>query len=116
MPTTEERIREALGKNRRNTRMSANRKEKLDEQLARRYHNAETRDEKNAVVMMEDLADMERVYSSKLREAVPYERQREMGVSRPKQPKGVYVDEEEAWRRRKERRIPRSANYGSGED
>ena len=49
---------------------------------------------------MQDFVDTDRYNSSGKREAIPYERQRELGISRSKQPKGIYVDEDTAWSRR----------------
>ena len=54
-----------------------------------------------------DFVDTDRYNSSKKREAIPYERQRELGISKPVQPKGPVVSIDEAWERRSGRKSPR---------
>ena len=70
----------------------------IDKEYARRRAKGQSTE---SLALLEDLVDYDRYNSSRKREPVPYERQREMGVSTPRQPKGIYVDIEEASKRRR---------------
>ncbi len=49
---------------------------------------------------MQDFNDTDRYNSSSKREPIPYERQRELGISKRTKPNGIYVDADTAWNRR----------------
>ena len=77
--------------------------EKYEKEIDRIRDSKNLRGDRRA--LMEDLTDYNRYNSSSKREAIPYERQREMGVSNPKKPKGaMYPDTDEAYRRMQEKR------------
>lgn len=99
MASTADRIRRAINVRnyRKGTGMSAKRNEELQDRLL------ENRGTKNRA-LQQDLVDYDRYNSSKKREAIPYERQREMGVRELKNPKGPVVSKEEAWNKARKNR------------
>ena len=97
MATTRQILQRAFDESRPRVKMSAKKHEETIDRLRRAQENTKSRSKRDALYAMEDVVDTERYRSSSKREPIPYERQRELGLSRPGKVAGPSVSHEEAY-------------------
>ena len=93
-----------------NKRMSESKHSEYEDRIFRAKRNPNSKHSREALSLLEDMVDSDRYYSSRKREPIPYERQRELQISKPKQPLGPSVSREEAYRKYRQNQRPRNKN------
>ena len=96
MASTREILRKAFDESRPRVKMSAKTHQRYEDRISKAKDSGKNRE---ALSAMEDIVDKDRYRS--YNKGIPYERQRELGLSTPKKPAGPSVSEAYAKRRKR---------------